>query len=143
MCICANDSFCYMRRNIGKCIELSYLREKANVKFRISDSKKGDNVTMIDFSKRMGKKDVINSEDPIKIYEDLDRTSSAGPLRNNQEQILRIWYENRINDKDVIIKMHTGGGKTLIGLLVLLTKLNKKQGSESPQNGGNTLWHRK
>lgn len=84
---------------------------------------------MIDFTKKMKKSDAKKNDNPIDIYESLDRTSLAGPLRVSQEKVLRKWYEGKIDKKDTIIKLHTGEGKTLIGLLILLTKLNRKEGS--------------
>lgn len=83
---------------------------------------------MIDFTKKMKKIDVKKNEHPIEIYEGLDRTSLAGPLRASQEKVLKKWYEEKICNKDTIIKLHTGEGKTLIGLLILLTKINRKEG---------------
>lgn len=38
------------------------------------------------------------------------------------------WYKKRKKDKDLIIKLHTGAGKTLIGLLILMSKLSTKEG---------------
>lgn len=83
---------------------------------------------MIDFSKKMKQTIVKKSDNPIEIYSGLDRTSAAGPLRNSQETVLIKWYDEKKDNKDVIIKLHTGEGKTLIGLLVLLSKMNKESG---------------
>lgn len=83
---------------------------------------------MIDFAKKMKQKSIKKSDNPIDIYASLDRTSSAGPLRASQEMVLKEWYQKKIDDKDIIIKLHTGEGKTLIGLLVLMTKLNRGEG---------------
>ena len=80
---------------------------------------------MIDFSKKIKKAVVEKSDNPVDIYNGLDRTSVAGPLRASQEMVLSKWYSERIDDKDVIIKLHTGEGKTLIGLLTLMTNLNR------------------
>lgn len=49
-------------------------------------------------------------------------------MRPVQEKILKAWYQDRRDDKDLIIKLHTGMGKTLIGLLILQSKLNNNQG---------------
>ena len=38
------------------------------------------------------------------------------------------WYTKRRADKDLIIKLHTGEGKTLVGLLLLQSLLNSKEG---------------
>lgn len=84
---------------------------------------------MIDFSKKIGKSTTIKQMDPILLYESLDRQASAGPLRDVQKNVLNDWYANHFADRDVIIKLHTGVGKTLIGLLLLQSRLNA---GESP-----------
>lgn len=83
---------------------------------------------MIDFSKKIRKAVVEKSDNPVDIYNGLDRTSVAGPLRASQEKVLSKWYSEKIDDQDVIIKLHTGEGKTLIGLLILMTNLNRGGG---------------
>ena len=80
---------------------------------------------MVDFSKRLRKKVTEKKIDPFEIYKSLDRRSITGPLRPIQETILRKWYNERKNDKDLIIKLHTGSGKTLIGLLILQSRINE------------------
>jgi replicative superfamily II helicase len=83
---------------------------------------------MVDFSKRLGKKKVEKPIDPIAIYAGLDRSSEKGELRKAQEHILREWFTKNRDKKDVIFKLHTGQGKTLIGLLALQSKLNEGKG---------------
>ncbi|WP_286797327.1 DEAD/DEAH box helicase family protein, partial [Psychrobacter sp. UBA6291] len=83
---------------------------------------------MVDFNKRLNKKEIIKKTDPIEIYESLDRRSIAGPLRPAQSRILSEWYTNRKDEKDLIIKLHTGEGKTLIGLIALQSKVNSNEG---------------
>lgn len=83
---------------------------------------------MIDFSKKMKQTQSKKSNNPIEIYNSLDRTSTAGPLRESQKMVLNNWFQEKIGNQDVIIKLHTGEGKTLIGLLILMTKLNRKEG---------------
>jgi replicative superfamily II helicase len=65
---------------------------------------------------------------PIEIYADLDRKTEAGPLRSVQEEILNNWFSNFQDKRDVILKLHTGQGKTLIGLLILQSLLNQEKG---------------
>ena len=84
---------------------------------------------MIDFKKKLAQKDFKKVVDPIEIYDTLDRESDKGPLRPAQESILKEWFETRQNQRDVIVKLHTGQGKTLIGLLMLQSKLNGGDGS--------------
>lgn len=83
---------------------------------------------MVDFGKRLQKKDLEVKINPIDIYNDLDRSAGTGPLRPAQIKVLNDWFEKKQNTKDVIIKLHTGEGKTLIGLLILYSKLNQNQG---------------
>lgn len=83
---------------------------------------------MVDFNKRLNKKEIVKKTNPIEIYESLDRRSIAGPLRLAQSRILSEWYGNRKTEKDLIIKLHTGEGKTLIGLIALQSKINSNEG---------------
>ena len=80
---------------------------------------------MIDFSKRLDAKLLEKKTHPVEIYDTLDRASDKGPLRPAQEAILNTWYESNRNKKDVIIKLHTGQGKTLVGLLILQSRINE------------------
>jgi len=83
---------------------------------------------MIDFKKHIGKVQASKPINPIDIYETLDRESDKGPLRPPQISILNKWYNDFRNNKDVILKLHTGQGKTIIGLLILQSKLNEEKG---------------
>jgi len=81
---------------------------------------------MVDFNRRLdpdggGAKPI----EPAEIWEKSDRESDTGPLRPAQISVLEEWHNNRRTDRDVIVKMHTGQGKTLIGLLILQSKLNE------------------
>ena len=83
---------------------------------------------MVDFSKRLGKRSPDRLTGPVALYDTLDRASDKGPLRPAQAAVLKRWYENTAGQQDVILKMHTGQGKTLVGLLMLQSKLNAGQG---------------
>lgn len=84
---------------------------------------------MVDFAKQLANKRVAaKPTDPSEIYKTLDRASDKGPLRPAQEAILGEWHGARRGQKDVVVKMHTGQGKTLIGLLILQSKLNEEVG---------------
>ncbi len=65
--------------------------------------------------------------DPTQIYSTLDRSSDKGPLRPVQERILRRWFADFRSKKDVVLKLQTGQGKTLIGLLALQSRQNATQ----------------
>ena len=72
----------------------------------------------IDFKKKLASRTITPKTNPIELYGTLDRKSVAGPLRPAQEIVLSEWYTKRRADKDLIIKLHTGEGKTLVGLLL-------------------------
>jgi replicative superfamily II helicase len=83
---------------------------------------------MVDFKKRLKKKEIVKKVKPAEIYDSLDRRSEAGPLRDSQQKILDDWFLTRLEHKNTIIKLHTGEGKTLIGLLILQSKINAGKG---------------
>jgi replicative superfamily II helicase len=84
---------------------------------------------MVDFNKHLGtKKRLQKPLRPADIYETLDLASDKGPLRPAQEAVLEDWHTNRRQLRDVIVKLHTGQGKTLIGMLALQSKLNEGAG---------------
>ncbi|ALC88887.1 DEAD/DEAH box helicase [Bacillus sp. FJAT-18017] len=83
---------------------------------------------MVDFKKRLTKKKSEKKIFPKEIYSTLDRSSDKGPLRPVQEKILERWFNEFQEKKDVILKLHTGQGKTLTGLLILQSKLNQDKG---------------
>jgi replicative superfamily II helicase len=82
---------------------------------------------MVNFGKQLAGKKTEVVIDPIKLYDTLDRSADKGPLRPSQEAVLKDWFSSRRKDKDVIVKLHTGQGKTLIGLLMLQSRLNEKK----------------
>ncbi len=67
-------------------------------------------------------------EATVEIYSALDRESDKGELRRAQESVLKDWNASWRSKRDVIVKLHTGQGKTLIGLLILQSKLNEQSG---------------
>lgn len=68
---------------------------------------------MVDFNRRVnGPKADAKPVVPAEIYEKSDRASDTGPLRPAQISVLDEWFEERRTTRDVIIKMHTGQGKT-------------------------------
>lgn len=83
---------------------------------------------MVDFAKRVGKAVAAKQLEPSKIYDSLDRASDKGPLRPAQSAILDEWHATKRNSRDLIVKLQTGQGKTLVGLLMLQSKLNEGQG---------------
>ncbi|MDO7854440.1 DEAD/DEAH box helicase [Hymenobacter convexus] len=83
---------------------------------------------MIDFRKRLDAKQLEKKLHPVEIYESLDRKSDKGPLRPAQFAVLSTWFETLREQRDLIVKLHTGQGKTLVGLLLLQSRLNEGKG---------------
>src|SRR5688500_7093139 len=81
---------------------------------------------MVDFTKRLGPKPAKRVTDPVALYGTLDRASDKGPLRPAQERVLRDWFKDFRTRTDVVVKLHTGQGKTLIGLLMLQSSMNEE-----------------
>ncbi|MEU6572589.1 helicase C-terminal domain-containing protein [Streptomyces sp. NPDC046805] len=46
-------------------------------------------------------------------------------LRFEQGEVLDKWFDGRRDDRDVVIKQNTGGGKTVVGLLIAQSTLNE------------------
>jgi len=83
---------------------------------------------VVDFNKRLAGKKAQKPVDPVALYETLDRAHDKGPLRPAQLAILDEWFKKRGSSRDLIVKLHTGQGKTLIGLLMLQSRLNDGKG---------------
>jgi len=83
---------------------------------------------LVDFGKRLAGKKIEKKVEPTALYESLDRAHDKGPLRPAQTAVLNEWFENQKNARDVIVKLHTGQGKTLVGLLMLQSRLNAGHG---------------
>jgi hypothetical protein len=61
--------------------------------------------------------------DPRKIFTTLKRHARFKRPLDEQADVLDAWFERR-TAKDLTIKMNTGGGKTVVGLLALQSSLN-------------------
>lgn len=83
----------------------------------------------IDFSKLSAALNQKNIIEPREIFLSLTNKSPKykGYLRDVQTEVLELWYQNR-NKKDNIIKMNTGSGKTVVGLLLLKSCINENNG---------------
>ena len=55
--------------------------------------------------------------DPLQIFERLTLRGSIENIWEPQAEALREWHRQR-READVAIEMNTGGGKTLVGLLI-------------------------
>lgn len=78
---------------------------------------------MIDFKRLRAEKSQPAPTDPAEIFRRLPKAPGINDLYSSQAQVLQQWYQRR-TERDIVIKLHTGGGKTLVGLLVGLSVMN-------------------
>lgn len=83
---------------------------------------------MVNFDELLKKRKSVKPLNPVDIFNNLDKRSTIEYLRPPQEAVLNEWVTNFHNEQDIIIKLHTGQGKTLIGLLILQSILNEGKG---------------
>lgn len=63
--------------------------------------------------------------DPRDLFNALsEKVAGLDYLRGPQDQVLAAWHDRR-DERDLVIKMNTGGGKTLVGLLIARSWLNE------------------
>lgn len=67
------------------------------------------------------------SADPIEIFKRLPKSQTIKDLFAIQRTALQQWYERK-GEKDVVVKLNTGGGKTLVGLLIAQSIMNESHG---------------
>ena len=66
--------------------------------------------------------------DPVEIFKSLTLRGSVEGIWDPQAEALREWYANKKDKNDVVIQMNTGGGKTLVGLLIAQSIVNQTKG---------------
>jgi len=79
---------------------------------------------MVDFAKLRTLKKKATPADPLEIFRRLPKPPGINDLYTSQAEVLETWYERR-NQRDVVLKLHTGGGKTLVGLLMAQSTSNE------------------
>lgn len=77
---------------------------------------------MVDFRKLRTQKKTAAPIEPLEIFRRLPKPPGINDLYTSQAEILRNWFQRR-TDRDIVIKLHTGGGKTLVGLLIAQSTL--------------------
>lgn len=83
---------------------------------------------VFDFTKLSTGSAIADITEPATLFDALpNKAEGYGYLRAVQKAVLDTWYARR-NDHDVVIKTNTGGGKTIVGLLMLQSSLNEKKG---------------
>ncbi|MGB1016666.1 MAG: DEAD/DEAH box helicase, partial [Nannocystaceae bacterium] len=79
---------------------------------------------MVDFKKLRNKAAKPKPIDPLEIFRRMPKPPGINDLYASQTEVLSSWFERR-TDRDVVLKLHTGGGKTLVGLLAGQSTLNE------------------
>lgn len=79
---------------------------------------------MVDFDRLRTKKKKTKAIEPSEIFRRLPKPPGINDLYTSQAEVLQAWFENR-QERDVVVKLHTGGGKTLVGLLMAQSTLNE------------------
>ena len=82
---------------------------------------------MVDFSRLRRRQPKSAPIDPGEIFLRLPKSAGFDDLWSSQADALKQWYGRR-NERDVVIKLNTGGGKTLVGLLIAQSIINERQG---------------
>lgn len=83
---------------------------------------------MVDFSRLRGGRQNVRPTDPIEVFRRLPRSGSINDLWTSQAEVLRLWYARR-EERDLVAKLNTGGGKTLVGLLMAQSSMNETKGT--------------
>jgi hypothetical protein len=78
---------------------------------------------VLDFGK-LNDGTAVKQTDPRKIFTTLRRDARFKRPLDEQADVLDGWFSRR-TAKDITIKMNTGGGKTVVGLLCLQSSLNE------------------
>ena len=79
---------------------------------------------MVDFKKLRESKAKPKPINPRDIFNALPKPPGINDLYASQAEVLDSWF-NRRNDKDIVVKLHTGGGKTLVALLMAQSVMNQ------------------
>jgi hypothetical protein len=79
----------------------------------------------VDFDALLREQDAGLPVEPREFYEQLPlKAKGYGYLRDVQAQVLTRWHEVR-DQRDIVLKVNTGGGKTIDGLVILQSYLNE------------------
>lgn len=79
---------------------------------------------MVDFKKLQEKKGKPKPLNPRDIFNTLPKPPGINDLYASQAEVLDAWFTRR-TDRDVVVKLHTGGGKTLVALLIAQSVMNE------------------
>ena len=74
---------------------------------------------------RIGTGPETRHTDPVEVFKRLTLRGSVENIWQPQTEAVQGWYAARTTSEDIAIEMHTGGGKTLAGLLVGQASVNE------------------
>jgi replicative superfamily II helicase len=77
---------------------------------------------MVDFEKLRTQKIKPKVIEPTEIFRRIPKPEGINDLYTSQAEVLNAWFLRR-TEKDLVVKLHTGGGKTLVGLLMAQSTL--------------------
>lgn len=87
---------------------------------------------MVDFGSLSSTAGSLAETDPRKLFQHLIKPDGVNELYASQSDIIAKWLDNR-SAKDIVLKLPTGGGKSLVGLLIAQSSMNElKQPSLYP-----------
>lgn len=66
----------------------------------------------------------LKPNNPRDIFNALPKPPGINDLYASQAEVLDAWYARR-EEKDVVVKLHTGGGRTLVALLMAQSVMNE------------------
>ena len=79
---------------------------------------------LVDFKKLRESKAKPQPVNPRDIFNALPKPPGINDLYASQAEVLDAWFARR-TDKDIVVKLHTGGGKTLVALLMAQSVMNE------------------
>ncbi len=82
---------------------------------------------MVDFNKMRQRLSQPKPVNPRDIFLRLPKPPGIDDLWSSQADTLKDWFELH-NQRDIVIKLNTGGGKTLVGLLMAQSVMNEYEG---------------
>ena len=78
----------------------------------------------LDFDKLREAKKQPPVTDPVEIFRRLPKEADIKDLYGSQTEVLNAWFADRAKPGHVV-KLHTGGGETLVGLLMAQSIVNE------------------
>lgn len=79
---------------------------------------------MVDFAQLRTQKKKSTPTEPLEIFRRLPKPPGINDLYTSQAEVLATWFQRR-TQRDIVLKLHTGGGKTLVGLLMAQSTINE------------------